>query len=424
MKARLLPLVLSLATVSLAACGGGGGGGSSPTAQAQQPSPLVAVAGAAADPAGEVHTLAAGDLFATGNQAVVVGGWVPDQPGAAAFHIFEQQADGSLRDVTAQAVPGGNSYGGSQHVLIGDFAGNGREDILFPGYDSGTALHPVQSLLLVNQGDGTFTRQLLPEAIDAAGACAGDLNNDGRLDLLVSAGGGAPGGMYLNQGGGAFAPLAAIPGLSAFDSCAIEPAGLGQSEVVLGDSKLVPGYESSISVFSASAVITSSAGIDTIDQTNGQPTNGLAMIDTVPFAVPGVASAEGFVNVYNPLPGKNFMPTKAVFQDTLGTLGWQYTSYLPGVQGLGANLPYWQTFQAGGVPTLLFGGSDGSTSMYQYSAATGQATEYLPGFFQQMASYAKQLPGAEELGGAYTSAAGQAYGVALIAGTWYTQPMQ
>ncbi|MBY0506295.1 MAG: CRTAC1 family protein [Bryobacteraceae bacterium] len=103
-------------------------------------------------------------------------------------------------------------------VAIVDADGDGREDLLLL---NGTRLAPVagqKSLpaLYRNEGDGKFT-SLINSGFEvegwAQGVCAGDVDNDGRVDLLITYYG--HNRLYRNEGGERFADITARSGLPA-----------------------------------------------------------------------------------------------------------------------------------------------------------------------------------------------------------------
>jgi hypothetical protein len=101
--------------------------------------------------------------------------------------LFENDGKGHFRDVTAKAGLAGTGY--DTGVAIGDYDNDGYEDIFVGGVYRNTLYH--------NNGDGTFTdvtvKAGLPTRPDpeygplwSVGGAWVDVNNDGRLDLLIA----------------------------------------------------------------------------------------------------------------------------------------------------------------------------------------------------------------------------------------------
>lgn len=108
--------------------------------------------------------------------------------------LLEQQPDGTFQDVTRQAGLAYPAYP-TQTAVWGDYDNDGDLD-LFLGNEAlveaiglGKASFPSQ--LFRNNGDGTFTECARESGLEIVqfvkGAAAGDYDNDGDLDLYVSA---------------------------------------------------------------------------------------------------------------------------------------------------------------------------------------------------------------------------------------------
>ncbi|MGI9307902.1 MAG: CRTAC1 family protein [Gammaproteobacteria bacterium] len=103
--------------------------------------------------------------------------------------LMRNNGDGTFTDVTIDAnaiVETGNSG-----IVVGDIDNDGYPDIFMSG--TGFFAGPEQSVtvLLHNQGDGTFVdiaaTANVPGAETALSAAMGDINNDGYVDLFVTA---------------------------------------------------------------------------------------------------------------------------------------------------------------------------------------------------------------------------------------------
>jgi hypothetical protein len=139
--------------------------------------------------------------------------------------------------------PGSGFFGGAGQLAVGDFTGNGRQDIAVCdatssspgpiGYNGPFASFGV----LLNNGDGTFAAPIThtfsyggsPEFI-ADSMAAGDFTGNGRTDLVIGAGDGPDNvEVLLSNGDGTFTK-AASPSSSGLYSVAGAPTGL-----VVGD---------------------------------------------------------------------------------------------------------------------------------------------------------------------------------------------
>ncbi len=101
--------------------------------------------------------------------------------------VLRNDGTGNFTDVSMQVGIG--DVGTSKQVLVTDLDGDGQRDLLIAGWGV-----PVR--LFRNRGDGTFENRTAGSGLDltigpgfpslATGACAGDLDRDGDLDLHIS----------------------------------------------------------------------------------------------------------------------------------------------------------------------------------------------------------------------------------------------
>ena len=129
-------------------------------------------------------------------------------------HLYHNNRDGTFTDVTAAAGLT-REYGPALGVATADFNNDGWID-LFVANDS----QPNQ--LWINQRDGTFKNTALlagvalsPEGSVKAsmGVDAGDFNNDGKEDLVVTELTGQGSDFYVNDGSGGFEDRSAPAGI-------------------------------------------------------------------------------------------------------------------------------------------------------------------------------------------------------------------
>jgi hypothetical protein len=144
-----------------------------------------------------------------------VRGYCPPQVYAAApDHLYRNRGNGTFEDVTARALRG-RGFGRGLGVVAADVNGDGWTD-LYVANDGG------DNLLWINLHDGTFRDAALTAGVAVTaeghaeasmGVDAGDFDNDGDEDLIVSELNGEGSNLYVNDGTGVFEDRSAASGL-------------------------------------------------------------------------------------------------------------------------------------------------------------------------------------------------------------------
>ena len=237
-------LLLTLCVI-LTACGGGGGGGGGSTSSTTS---LASVSVKVVDINPNTNTAynsAVGDLNGDGLEDVVVSGWSYDKTNSPIW-VMIQNADGTLTDRTTEML-GTTTTGGSQQVFIADFDNDGHNDIFVPGFRDGSALAKTNSTMFWYNG-GTFTRQVFAEQVMAHGSCIDDINQDGKIDLLVAGEFGAS-ILYINNGNRSFTADTVTLSNNWFATCGVIHQDNGDVNILMGNNRNLAGYTSVIAVY-------------------------------------------------------------------------------------------------------------------------------------------------------------------------------
>lgn len=137
----------------------------------------------------------------------------PDYFQAVPSLLFRNNGDGTFTDVTAEA--GVDLPGKALGVVAGDVTGDGLADLY-------VANDAVANFLYINQGNGVFEEAgllggvaygMTARAESGMGTDLGDVNSDGRLDLIVTNIDNENNNLYFNEGDGFFDDVTVRAGL-------------------------------------------------------------------------------------------------------------------------------------------------------------------------------------------------------------------
>ncbi len=120
------------------------------------------------------------------------------------FAVFLGNGDGTF---TSSGTFGG--FVGIGTVIAGDFNGDGKLDLAFPATQTFAGI-----FVALGNGDGTFTCCSVYANLSGTSLTTGDFNNDGILDLAVIGAGQPPVTILLGNGDGTFTAAASQPSVT------------------------------------------------------------------------------------------------------------------------------------------------------------------------------------------------------------------
>ena len=378
-------LLLILLTLVLTACGGGGGGGSSASSNASTSSKIAVLT---LPNTNGVYTEAIGDLNGDGLQDVVVSGWTMNSS-TAYVYIFMQNADGTLTNKTS-LLPN-NIVAGSQRILLADFDSDGHVDIFIPGFGESSGGMTAQNSVMFWGSSGSYTRNDWTDVSMAHGACTGDLNNDGKIDLLI-----AGSGAWINNGSRSFTKTNILTN-NYFTACAVVKEAT-TSTIYLAQNNSVAGFKDAITVYDFGLNLISSTGYQTD-----------ASYDTIDVVVADL-TGDGNKDLVLSLNGNanEAVGPRQILSYT-GVNSYTYSSTLE----TGRSYYYGYAISINGVDSVLFSGSSDNASLYKGTVKLN------PTAFSTMAPNNPWGPAS-----VYQNPSnGKLYMLQLIGNTFYTKEM-
>ena len=234
-------LVIPALAVALTGCGGGGGSGANNDTPAVS---ILVTAGTISTPSAFVPSLAAGKFDHTGDQYVIVSGWLANSSPSSTVKIYRlsgtgprpQWGTGTATDATADVL-GSEFVWSVNYPQIADFNRDGIDDIFFPGFTDGPNLSQTNaSVVFLSRAGQSHQRVDLDGLTWNHGTTVLDANRDGWPDVLNS-----NGEMWINNqiGGFTYRPkdtlLTIKHPLAGSGVCAGDLDGSGATQVVLTD---------------------------------------------------------------------------------------------------------------------------------------------------------------------------------------------
>jgi hypothetical protein len=235
---------------------------------------------------------------------------------------------------------------------------------------------------------GSYIRNDWTDNSMAHGACVGDINNDGRTDILI-----AGSGAWINNGSRSFT-LNNIFTTNYFTACAVVKEATS-STVYLANNNSVAGYKDAIVAYDFSLTVISSTGY--------QSDNSYDTIDVVAADLTGDGNKD-FVISLNGIAINATGPRQVLANTGVNT--YSYSSTL----GSGRSLYYAHRLTINGSDSVFFSGDAQNASVYrgitQYRSSMFSGNNFDPVNVYQNTSNGKM------------------YMLQLTNGTFYTQEIQ
>jgi hypothetical protein len=177
--------------------------------------------------------VAAGDVNGDGKLDAIVAGKVNSPEGLMSqVAVFLRNGAGGFTPKPGLVLPNEPS------IVMGDFNGDGRADLALSLPDTTAPSGDTHTAVYFGNSDGTLTPSALNEVSKAGLLAAGDLNGDGRADLLLAKKGGTATdtiAVRLGQGDGSFLAAPAASAVAGINTLAVADIDRdGKADLVAG----------------------------------------------------------------------------------------------------------------------------------------------------------------------------------------------
>lgn len=192
---------------------------------------LLSTVGSILYPNSFIPSVVGGDFKGNGSKYAVVSGWIVNQTGTPAVKIYKFNNDGTASDATVEVL-GANFSISVHYPVVSDFNRDGVDDIFFAGFTDAPYQDENLSVVFLSRPGLPHQKLELDGLVHSHGSTAVDINQDGWLDVINSAG-----DMWINNTNNGFNFVRRTIGQSFAGSgvCSGDFDGSGNTQLVVTD---------------------------------------------------------------------------------------------------------------------------------------------------------------------------------------------